>query len=298
MDSTKRIFLCMAWFRAARLFLQRRVVKYVKAFSVSLGLVFISFSLSQAPDAHALAIAHSDLTFSNLRITPETGTISLLGDWQIAAYAEAKNSIGEEMQSFDGIYSGGNALANAMVTWADGFASVSVPHLIPDLEFTDKTASNVNLPTAGTPEEKAANSLGRGWLYNTLIIEGGTGTVNVDFSGNLSGFLSVQTDQYGLLAKADAIFGLELDGENILPYWASLVIGPNDDKLLPISKTLTNTVSMDFATPYFMWIEVDSETEGITVPEPSTGMLLLVGLGVLVLASLWKYAAGAADRAK
>ena len=225
-----------------------------RAFWLILAL-FLSYSLlMQAPDANALAIAHSDLTFSGLQIVPEAGTISLVPNWQFAAFAEAKNSLGEEMQQFDGVYSTGNALANAIVTWADGFARVSVPHCIPDFEFSDTTESNINLPGGG---EQAANSLGRGFLYTTLYINGGTGPVDVDFSGELSGYLSVKTDQYGVLAKADAIFGLMLDDMHILPYEASLSIGPNDEKQLIISREFAPVpVTLEFGTPYSLWIEV------------------------------------------
>ena len=43
--------------------------------------------------AAAIEIAMSDLTFSNFDIVPTLGSLELLIDWEIEAYAEARNSL-------------------------------------------------------------------------------------------------------------------------------------------------------------------------------------------------------------
>lgn len=209
-------------------------------YCVCLSLIFTALCLSQVQEAGATAIANSDLSFFNLQITPQFGAIDLLFDWELEAFAEAKNSLGELDQDYDFSLSGGTVSADAMVTWADGHGDASAPIFFPpDLSVTANANSNVNCPGC---DPKAASSLGRGSLLNEFVITGGLGTVDVDFSANLLGDLYVFTDECGLFAITEVIFGLELDGNPILFHHDLLAIGPNSSDRLPVSEALFTTI--------------------------------------------------------
>jgi hypothetical protein len=229
----------------------------------------------------ATAIANSNLSAFNLQVTPQAGTAELTFDWELEAFAEAQNSLGEFDQDFDFSFFGGNVSADAQVTWAEGHGDATAPIVFPpNFSVVENASSSVNLPGC---DPKAASSLGRGTLLNEFIITGGTGTVDVDFSVDLSGGLFVFTDECGILAETEVIFGLELDGDLILDYQKLLSIGPNDSDSFTVSELLSTTVPLEFDVPYFLYLEVDSESEGIVdVPEPHTLALLLVGLGGFV----------------
>ena len=109
------------------------------------------------------------------------------------------------------------------------------------------------------------------------MITGGTGTVDVAFSVDLTGNMSVFTDECGLFADTEVIFGMELDGSPVLFFWDFLHIGASDSDARSISETLSTTVSLEFDTNYFLYLETDSESEAAAVPEPSTGILLFFG---------------------
>lgn len=245
-------------------------------------VLFCSFFLLTPQSVHATAIANSNLSFFNLQITPDNGTVELFWDWELEAFAEAKNSLGELDQDYDFSFFGGTVAADAMVNWANGHGDASAPTFFPpDLSVTANASSNVNCPGC---DPKAASSLGRGGLWNyDFVITGGTGTVDVDFYVDLAGFLFVLTDECGVFAETEVIFGLELDGNPILFHHDRIAVGPNDSDSLLVFETLHTTVPLEFEVPYFLYLEVDSESAGAVVPEPATLSLMLVGLGGLII---------------
>ena len=234
--------------------------------------------------AHATAIAISDLGFSNLQIVPESGTLEFLWDWEIEAFAEAKNSRGELDQDFDFSLFGGFVDADAAVTWASGHGEIAAPdYYPPDSDVSGYASTNVNCPGC---DPKSASALGRGiaTMWEFMIVDtAGTGTdqVNVDFSVDLEGGLLVSTDECGVFAKTDVIFGMELNDDIILFHQDSLAVGPNSFDSLSVYETLATTISLEYNVPYYLYLEVDSESEAAVVPEPGTIVLMLVGLGWL-----------------
>ena len=225
----------------------------------------------------ATAIATSNLAFSNLQIVPNSGSVELLDFWFLDTFAEAHNSLGEYDVDYDPDDDfDGNAKANAVVSFAAGHGEVSGP--APDLSVAGNASSNVNIPGC---DQIYADALGRGGAFNLFMITGGTGTVDVEFSVDLSGNMSVFTDDCGLFADTEVIFGMELDGSAILSFQDYLHIGPSDSDARPISETLSTTLSLEFDSYYFLYMETDSESEAATVPAPSTGILLFSGLCAL-----------------
>lgn len=248
-------------------------IKHIRIFALSLFLCLF-FSAFQSTYADALSI--STLNFSNLQITPTTGSVQFAGSWEATAFAEARNSLGEVLLSFDSS-SGGVAHADASVTFANGHGLADASGVIIGC------ATGVNI--AGClPRE--ASSVGRGSLFNTFMITGGTGTVDVNISAMLDGMQHVLTDSCGELAESEVIFSMDITDSlgNVvfsLSFNSLLRIGRSAEMQSLISQALMNTAQLQFDTPYTIFIETDAESRGITspIPEPATMVLMLSGLG-------------------
>jgi hypothetical protein len=140
-------------------------------------------------------------------------------------------------------------------------------------------SSYANIPGAINVE---ADSTGTGSLSNSFEITGGTGSVDVTFSVLIAGSNSVTTDQFGVLAQSETVFGLEVNGQPVLPFDQLLVVGPSSSNSSTFNQTLSNTVSLNFGTTYSLVAEADSESQAIdTTPEPATASLAFIGLAVL-----------------
>ena len=231
-------------------------------------LLFAALGLLTPRWVYATAIANSTIAFSNLQITPSTGTIIFLYDWTAEAFAQAQNSLGQLAQQFDSSF-GGAAAANATVTFATSAGNASATNL------TGSASSSVNIPGTTTAQ---ALSVGHGTLFNFFLITDGTGDVDVNFSVDLTGNLNVFTDAFGQLAQTETIFALELEGNPILFRDDILSIGPSSSSALAFSQALQDTRTLQFDTPYFVLAEADSESQAINIPEPSTVTLMLAGL--------------------
>jgi hypothetical protein len=218
---------------------------------------------------YATAIANSAISFSNLQIVPASGTVVFLDFWTAEAFAQAQNSLGELDQQFSSSF-GGVAQANAVVTFATGNANASA------LNISAAADSHGNIPGATTAQ---ARSAGTPDLFNSFMITGGTGSVDVTLSTQVTGSLNVFTNAFGQQADTDTTFALEVDGTPILFRFDELSIGPSSSNSLSFSQTLSATTTLSFDVPSFLFVEVDSESEVINrVSEPSTVALLLSGL--------------------
>jgi hypothetical protein len=236
-------------------------------------IVLINGALLAPSHALATAIANSGIVFSNLQITPASGTVSFLDPWQLEAFAEAQNSLGQ----FDQEFNSGTVpvSASATVLWASASGSAAQNFSDP-LAVAARAASSDAIPGKITG---AASSKGRGSLANGFIITNPTtGETQVDFSADIKGLLDVFTDQYGQLAETEIIFGLELDGKPILFADKLLSIGPNERQTLPVAETLSTSKPLQFNVPYGLFLEVDSESRVVNIPEPPAWLLLSLGL--------------------
>jgi hypothetical protein len=254
-------------------------------------------SLGASP-AQATAIAHSDLIFHDLAITPSTGTVQFMGPWILQAHAIANNSLGEFAAppgvNIDGP---GTAGVSAAVTWASatGVASDPAP-TPPHLDIFGGAIADGNIPGQITG---SAIAQGRGTArrdrtapppQSYFQILGGTpgDPVSVAFDVFIDYELLLLTDQYGVLAEAEAIFGQELFGEDVGfvlvnwldQYWS---IGPNDSyQEKATNLLLSNTIELRYGTVYSLLNEGDAEVRVINVPEPATLWLLPLGLSLLL----------------
>jgi hypothetical protein len=254
-----------------------------KTLPACLTLLLLGLCLAFPPGAQATAIATSSIAFSNLSIVPASGSVILPDAWTLAAFAQAQNSLGELEPRFALQFSPSTAAADAVVTYADSHGQASALHTPPDLLVTGMASSTVNIPGCNGTE---AFSTGHGTLFKTFMITGGTGAVAVQLGADITANLHVLTDACGGLADTEVNFHLDIDGEPQLFYNTLLAIGPSDEALLSASPSLTHALALQYDTPYFLLLEVDSESHGRSdVPEPSTLLLLLSGcLGLLLTA--------------
>jgi len=217
---------------------------------------------------YASSIAASNLSFSNLQITASSGTIQFQGPWTSQAFASAENSLGGLDQEFASNIGAASTIA-AIVTFANASGTANVAPL------SGTASDSASIP--GTTAQAITSSYAA--LSNSFEITGGTGLVNVTFSNDLSGLLQVGNDQNGVLATAEAIFALQVDGMPILFLDSPLSAGPSASATLPISQSLTNTISLTYGTPYAIYVEADAESSAYNVvPEPPTAVLLFTAL--------------------
>jgi hypothetical protein len=244
-----------------------RFHRFVSALALLLGTAL----MAGPQQVQATAITDSTLILSNLLITPSTGSVVFADIWSTQAFAEANNSLGEA--DFD--FASGQGLppssASATVTWAAGSGFASVDPLIAS------AATAINLPGF----DNNAIALGQGSLSNLFMLAGGTGAVDVRFAMDVDGSLHGFADDVGRFST-EVIAALELDGSPLLFYSNMLSGGPNfPDTVVPVHQALSNTLSLEFGVPYFLFLQADSESFAQNVPEPGTLALTLLGLAGL-----------------
>jgi hypothetical protein len=219
---------------------------------------------------YADAVAISSISFSNLQILVPTGdTVQFQDVWSSQASANAQNSNGE----YD-FQSSPPSSVSAAVTYAGASGTAVV------VPLSGAASSYANIPGAVNVE---ADSTGAGYLSNFFEITGGTGSVDVTFSVLIVSSNSVSTDQFGVLAYSENVFGLEVNGQPELTLDQLLEVGPSSSGSLTFNETLSTTVPLTFGTPYsFVVSEADSESQAIdTTPEPATASLAFIGLAAL-----------------
>ena len=222
---------------------------------------------------YADAVAITSISFSNLGIDASSGTVQFLDVWSSQAFAQGQNSLGEIDQEFNS-NTGSNSTITAAVTYAGASGTAVVAPL------SGGASSYANIPGAINAE---ADSTGIGNLSNFFEITGGTGSVDVTFSVLIVSSNSVSTDQFGVLAYSENVFGLEVNGQPELTLDQLLEVGPSSSGSLTFNETLSTTVPLTFGTPYsFVVSEADSESQAIdTTPEPATASLAFIGLAAL-----------------
>ncbi|ESQ13577.1 MAG: hypothetical protein N838_26915 [Thiohalocapsa sp. PB-PSB1] len=240
-----------------------------------------------AASISAAEIALSNLTFSNFSIAPDSGAVDLLTNWEIEAYAEARNSLGEIDQDDEVSFNGGTVDANARVTWAEANASASAPSgNTPTLDVTGNANTDVEVP--GEPKCKPAKwayAESTGTLVNGFSLSGGSGSVPVTFSVNLDSSMAVSTDDCSSAqAWTELIFSFEIFDlvDNLVFFERDRIEcnGPNCSLTSALAPTLTTTRTLEFGTDYFFALQVDSESRA-EVPLSPTALLLLAGLPLL-----------------
>ena len=115
----------------------------VKRFGIAVGLVVCGLCFWVPQNAHAVALAESSISFTNLQITSRdpAGTVELFSDWYMEAYAEARNSLGGLSQQFNSSTSPDTITADAAVTWAYGHGDATALGHPPDFDVQENAAT-------------------------------------------------------------------------------------------------------------------------------------------------------------
>lgn len=263
------------------------IVKDLCNFVIFAGVLF-------SAEVSATAIAFSGLIFHDVTITPAAGSVLFTGPWILEAQGSANNSLGQFDDDSDSTTGPGLVIATAAVTWANASsAAADPPPTPPYLDIAAGTLADANIPGQ---IDASAIALGRGtvrrddpFLPSFFEITGGTAgdPVSVNFSVLIDYALDVQTDQYGILAEAEAIFGEELFGDDVRMVLVNsfdrlLRIGPDDHQSAgAINLLLSNTLDLHYGTFYSLLLEADAEVRVINAPEPATVWLMILALPLL-----------------
>ena len=230
-------------------------------------------NLSAPPAARAEADASSSLLFTNLAISPMSGTLVMLTNWQGSAFAQA----GVNNQYSSGIPSVADATGDYSLAHGQSTALSLM-----GMDVNGAANGSASVPGQITASDQSA---GRGSVSSSFMITGGSGSVDVLFSATALGSVSVFTDTYGESAQAEAIFALEVNQNPALFTDNLLSIGSDDSASQMISDPLSQTVTLNYNTAYSLWLETDAEAMVSNVPEPSTWALALLGLGTACAAA-------------
>jgi hypothetical protein len=248
------------------------------------GRVVLGFALLISP---AAARAEVDVTTSmkliQLQILAPAGYSLMIFPGVLAtASATAQDSLGGNDGQSNTVPDG-NTSASAMTTLASAGATASAP----SLAATADSAVHIPQPVSASASS-SANGDPFGSLNGSFEIVGAMGPVSVTLTAMLDYNQFLQTTGDGQSATSEVIFNLvlpDLDPNlNPILFFDNLfAIGPNDFKSQSGIPTLSNSVMLDANTPYSFIADVDAESSGLNVPEPSSWILSLT---VFVLIAL------------
>jgi hypothetical protein len=231
--------------------------------------LLLALSAVLAPPSHATAIATGSIQVTNFTVTPASGTVVFGGPWTAQAFAQAQNSLGENVAQFNSSTSG-TATADALVTFAQGHSSADAVNVISMGSAGVDITGGVTVSSAVSQET----------ISNTFQISGGGGPVNVTFGVLLNSMQNLFTDSSGVFASSEATFTLSVDGQIVLFNDIANQIGPSSSWTNNFSGDLTNIVSLNENQVYQITLFADPEDGGGTIPEPSSIALALGGAAV------------------
>lgn len=219
--------------------------------------------------ANADAISITSVTFSNLLITPATGTVQFTPT-AASAVALATNSFGQTAPVMS------STLPIAQASTAVNFASSSG---VANTTIFSATTNSLVALTGCTCE---ASSAGQANLAATFVITGGTGNVSVNIAALFTTMQSVTTDLFGTFSNSQAITTLSIDGVPIFDVTNIINIGRNLSDQASAIHQISEAVTLAFNVPHTISIHIHAGSlAGSDVPEPATAVLLVSGLGFM-----------------
>jgi RHS repeat-associated protein len=229
-----------------------------------LAALCVAINLAAPRLAQADASASSQLTINNLDISPTAGTFEILSNWFGGAYAQATVSDQYDSGTSPSVTETGD------YSTANGSADATLPGA--------QSSANGSVSGPG-----ADNAEGQGWVASWFEIIGGSGDVSTLFSAQINSTASVFTDLNGQLAQAENVFSLEVNGDPVLFNDQFFSIGPDDSSTQNITGPFSDSTTLQYNTPYLLYVEADSEISISSVPEPGAAGLLVAG----TVACLW-----------
>ncbi len=239
--------------------------------SLGLCVLLLWLLLGSSSNAYADAISMTSVTLSNFQLVPTSGTIVFSTPQtgsRTAASAVAINSFDEE-----------SANQSQSLTRSEASASVTFATANAVSDFTNLSFSaNSNVMLSGCLCQ--AESEGLANLTATFMIAGGSGNVDVNFSGLLQTMQNLMTDQFSLFAASDARFSLQVLDVSTFSVDSTLRIGPNDFTTLENQRQLSQVFNLQFNQEYTLLVTLSANSRAAQneVPEPATVVLLGSGL--------------------
>src|ERR1019366_4745350 len=237
-------------------------------------LVFLlAASTLISPPLYADSTSTSSIQICNFTMTSSSGTIVFLDLWTAEAFAQAQNSLGQNVSQFNSSL-GGLAQANASVQYASAQSSADALNMIL------MGSTTVNIPGGLI----AASAVSQQTLSNMFEITGAGGPVNVTFGVLLNSMQSLLTDSSGLFAGSEVAFTLSVDGQVVLFQDIANQIGPNGSWNYTFSGELTNTIPLYENQWYEITAFADQEVSGLAGGpgyhrEGAPSKLVLLGWG-------------------
>ena len=245
----------------------------VKSFKVFVGLLVFGLLLGASSTAHADTLAITSFTFNNLQFTPATGTaqFTLTGT---TARAAATNSFGQNVDNTSNMFPVAQATATVDFASALGTANATTHSL------SESTSASIG------PCSCTASSFSITTFTGTLVIVGAEGSVNVNISALTSQLRQLQTDEFGVRAQSEILFDLFVDGSPVFSFQVELLhplSGPNLSAFIQSSNQLrTGTITLQAGVEHTISARLTTGSfVQSEVPEPSSVVLLISGLGFL-----------------
>jgi hypothetical protein len=240
------------------------------------------------PVLSADVVVDNSLNLTSLQVTASSGSVQLA--LTASAFGQVFDSLGGFDFGFDpGPVTASTSAATTLASWA-GAADSTID--------TAGSSSGVSIPGDLVANAGTVPGGTYGDLQGTLEIVDGSGLANpvtVDFLAALNGSQSLTTDADGVLATSEVTFNLVIccaPGSNTptteLFYDSPLQIGPSSFLFDPISTTLTGSDTLLTNTSYFFDAQVDAESFGMNVPEPSSVWLLGTVCLIFLACRLWR----------
>lgn len=238
-------------------------------------VLLLGLLLGTASSAYADAVAITSVSLSNIQLVPTSGTLVFSPPQsgpRTAANAVAVNGFGaEDSESQDSL------------TRSEGSASVNFANANSVSDFTNLlVTANSSVMLSGCVCD--AESEGLAILRTSFMIVGGTGSVDVMFSGLVQSIQDLATDQMSLFAASDVDITMQVAGVNVFSFDPRLRLsgGFNDSDNFEVQRQLSQILNLQFGQQYDIdiFVRANSRAAQNEIPEPATVVLLASGLGL------------------
>ena len=233
-------------------------------------VLLLGLLLGISSSAYADAVSITSVTVSNLQLVPTSGTIVFSAPQTIAS-AVAVNGFGDE-----------SANTSETLPRAEASGSVTGASANAVSDFTNLFLSaNSNVMLSGCVCD--AESEGLAILRASFMITGGSGNVDVNFSGLVQTVQDLVTDQLSLFAASDIDIILEVADVVVFSFDPRLNIAFNDSTNFETQRQLSQVLALQFNQQYNLdlFIRANSRAAQNEIPEPATVVLLVSGLGFM-----------------
>lgn len=244
----------------------------VTSLKVFVRVLVFALLLGASSTAYADTIVITSVSFSNLQFTPASGT-AVFTPTAASARANPQNTLGENQNIISNTFP--LAQATAAVTFANANATGNA---------TNSTA-NANTAVSVGACSCTASAFAQASFSGTLVITGGTSSVDVIISFVPAAMGQVMTDQFGVIAEASVTYQVLLNGVAVFSQDELLngVNGPNQTAGFQlIAHETSHSFPLQFGAVNTIEVRINSNSFGTNeVPEPATVVLLGSGLAFI-----------------